>query len=215
MVLFSTNFCLTLFLRTHLQLKPSTASEKDTEEVSIITIDGFLTAEAKAAGTQYPAVKGDVKQQRFHVDILKVDAEGNDDKVLTGARIAIEKTLSLFTFEGGGGVSFAKERIEKLDKQFGYSCYSTSRAGLFKWDGGCMDPKFMGGFRVKDKGNVFCANRIRAPLLALLFDALSFPLMAERLSIDSLQPDELAKTYIQVKPFCSAFPSCIAKNSKN
>ncbi len=75
-----------------------------------------------------------------------------------------------------------------------------------------MDPKYMGGFRAKDKGNVFCTNRRRAPMLALLFDALCFPVMAEALGITSTDAAELARTYIQVKPFCTPYPACLVNN---
>ena len=42
--------------------------------------------------------------------------------------------MGLFTFEGNG-VAFPKATIDQLDAQ-GYSCYSTSKAGLFKVSGG-------------------------------------------------------------------------------
>ena len=95
------------------------------------------------------------------------------------ARKAIDSGVALFTFEGGSGVSFTKEHIEDLDGR-GFSCFSTSRAGLFKWSGGCMDEKYMGAFRAKDKGNVFCTSRKKAPLMAAIFDSLSFPLLIEQ-----------------------------------
>jgi len=69
--------------------------------------------------------------------------------------------------------------IADFDKQ-GFSCYSTSRAGLFKWSGGCMPEKFMGAYRAKDKGNIFCLSRRRAPMATLAYDILSFPLLVEQ-----------------------------------
>ena len=215
------------------KLRPDSASEVDTEVVQLITVDRFLAKEAEnAGGMRYPARgttigkdKRDVMQ--YHIDIMKVDAEGNDNKVLNGAKLAIENTISLFTFEGGSGVAFGKEDIQELDSQHGYSCYSTSRAGLFKWNGGCMDEKYMGGFRSKDKGNVFCTNRRRSPLMSVVFDAMSFPMMweheirmAERkktsasaatsgFNRDTLISTELATVYVNVKPFCDPYPACI------
>jgi hypothetical protein len=118
------------------KLQKNTASETDTEVVQLITIDTFLSAEASKEGKTYPAASAAGSGDRFHVDIIKVDAEGNDNKVLRGARKAIEQTASLFTFEGGSGVAFSKEDITELDEKWGYSCYSTSRAGLFKWNSG-------------------------------------------------------------------------------
>lgn len=71
------------------------------------------------------------------VDLLKIDTEGNDNKVLLGAKHAIENFLGIFTFEGGKGITLSEEMLQEYDA-LGYSCYSTSRAGLFKWSGGCM-----------------------------------------------------------------------------
>ncbi len=111
---------------------PTSENMDTTEEVQVITIDGFLQSEAKASGKVYPSLSSasGVTDEPFHVDILKVDAEGNDNKVLAGAKLALESTVALFTFEGGGGVSFSKEQIDDLDFRLGYSCYSTSRAGM-------------------------------------------------------------------------------------
>jgi hypothetical protein len=39
--------------------------------------------------------------------------------------------VKLFTFEGGKGVVLSKEMLQQFD-ELGFSCYSTSRAGLFK-----------------------------------------------------------------------------------
>lgn len=109
-----------------------------------------------------------------HVDVLKIDTEGNDNKVLRGAKTALAKSIGMFAFEGGKGVSFSKEMIYSLDK-IGFSCYSTSRAGLYKWNAGCMKERYMGGFPAKDKGNIFCVSRTRAPLAAFAFEVLTFP----------------------------------------
>ena len=40
----------------------------------------------------------------------------------------------MVTFEGGQGITFSKEMIVEFDS-LGFNCYSTSRAGLFKWNG--------------------------------------------------------------------------------
>ena len=55
-------------------------------------------------------------------------------QVIRGATKALNTTVGLFTFEGNG-VAFPKATIDQLDAQ-GYSCYSTSKAGLFKVSGG-------------------------------------------------------------------------------
>lgn len=47
-----------------------------------------------------------------------------------GATRAVNSSVGLFSFEGDG-VSLSKKSIIEFDKK-GYSCYSTSRAGLFK-----------------------------------------------------------------------------------
>lgn len=136
-------------------------AEVETEEVNMTTIDSFLQ---RSGMTQ--------------ADILKIDTEGNDNRVLDGASSTIINKLGMFTFEGGKGVTFSKEMIEKYDA-LGFSCYSTSRAGLFKWNSGCMKEQYMGGFRAKDKGNIFCVSRKRAPMATLAYDILSFPMMIE------------------------------------
>ena len=95
-----------------------------------------------------------------------------------------------------------------------------------------MVEKFMGGFYAKDKGNVFCASRIRAPLVTLAMDALSFPMMIrEVLDVQPSIPDPaqaslrgaagnssreisaamMTKAYVNIKPFCTPWPSCAAK----
>lgn len=134
------------------------------EEVPMVFVDYFIE-----------------KNNITKVDLLKIDTEGNDNKVLRGAKLALAKSIGMFAFEGGKGVSFSKDMIMSLDK-IGYSCYSTSRAGLFKWNGGCMPERFMGGFAAKDKGNIFCINRRRAPLAAFAYDALIFPAMIDHLA---------------------------------
>jgi FkbM family methyltransferase len=126
------------------------------EEVPMLTVDHFM---------QFNNLS--------HVDLLKIDTEGNDNKVLRGAKKALASSIGMFAFEGGKGVTFSKEMIESLDL-IGFSCYSTSRAGLFKWNGRCMKERYMGGFAAKDKGNIFCISRVRAPLAAFAYDLLTF-----------------------------------------
>lgn len=187
-------------------------AEVETEEVNMTTIDSFLE-----------------RNGMTHVDILKIDTEGNDNRVLSGAASAITK-LGMFTFEGGKGVTFSKEMIEQYDA-LGFSCYSTSRAGLFKWNSGCMKDKYMGGFRAKDKGNIFCVSRKRAPMATLAYDILSFPQMiddylhsdaitvaengqafrdsiTEEAKIGQMDPAMFVPIYLNIKPFCSPFPDC-------
>lgn len=48
--------------------------------------------------------------------------------------------------------------------------------GLFKWTSNCASSTFW-QVRKKSIGNVLCASRTRAPLLALSLDLLSFPYM--------------------------------------
>jgi hypothetical protein len=108
-----------------------------------------------------------------------------------GAKHAIENFLGMFTFEGGKGITLSKEMLSEYDA-LGYSCYSTSRAGLFKWTGGCMKEDYMGGFGAKDKGNIFCVHRKRAELTALAYDILSFPMMIDELMSDV--PGSTSKT---------------------
>lgn len=186
------------------------AVTEDTEEVTLVTVDDFLE-------------KHFIEQ----LDILKIDAEGNDNKVISGARRAIDGGVALFTFEGGSGVTFTKEHIEDLDSR-GFSCYSTSRAGLFKWSGGCMDEKYMGAFRAKDKGNVFCTSRKKAPLMAAVFDSLSFPMLIEQrgregrermgskrkqkplFDTNTREAGRFTDAYVNIRPFCAPFPACVA-----
>lgn len=150
-------------IRSSSPAKQSSQSSEE-EEVPMVFVDYFIE-----------------KSNITKVDLLKIDTEGNDNKVLRGAKLALAKSIGMFAFEGGKGVSFSKDMIMSLDK-IGYSCYSTSRAGLFKWNGGCMPERFMGGFAAKDKGNIFCINRRRAPLAAFAYDALIFPAMIDLLA---------------------------------
>lgn len=101
----------------------------------------------------------------------------------------------------------------------GFSCYSTSRAGLFKWNANCMVDEYFGTFRNKDKGNIFCVSRYRSPLMALAFDALSFPLLLhanydrnditelDKISLDKVA---LAKSFVNIKKFCEPWPKCVS-----
>ncbi len=91
-------------------------NELDTEVVKVTTVDAFISARLTPGE---------------HLDLLKIDTEGNDNRVLEGARTALATQLGVFALEGGQGVTFSKEMINNLDNQ-GYSCYSSSRAGLFK-----------------------------------------------------------------------------------
>jgi FkbM family methyltransferase len=134
---------------------------QETEEVNMTSIDAYVK--------QFNIPK---------VDMLKIDTEGNDNKVILGAMNIIANQVGIFTFEGGGGVSFTSEMSEEFDS-YGFNCYSTSRAGLYKWNKGCMKARYLGSFRKKDKGNIFCVNRIRAPLVALAYDILSFPALID------------------------------------
>ena len=43
----------------------------------------------------------------------------------------MNESIGVFTFEGGKGVSLTKGMLKMYD-DLGFSCYSTSRAGLFK-----------------------------------------------------------------------------------
>lgn len=168
-----------------------------TEEVEMMTVESFLE------------MKGIKK-----IDILKIDTEGNDNKVIIGASTAIRETLGVFTFEAGRGVNFDADMIKELDS-IGYSCYSTTKAGMFKFNGGCMTDDFIN--KKNDKGNVFCANRIRVPQVTLALDILSFPALIDAtfnndpLKKESLELSLLSKIYINIKPFCSPFPSCISE----
>jgi FkbM family methyltransferase len=137
------------------------APDGETEEVPMTTVDTLV----KQLGIS-------------KLDLLKIDTEGNDNKVLEGAENVLKSQAGMFTFEGGLGITFSKEMVDMFD-EWGYNCYSTSRAGLFKWNGNCMKEKYMGGFKAKDKGNVFCVNRKRAPMAALAFEILSFPTIIE------------------------------------
>lgn len=191
-------------------------SKADIEEVKMTSIDSLFTEERMEA-----------------LDILKIDTEGNDNKVLNGAANVIANAAGMFTFEGGKSVQFTKAMIKKYDS-LGFSCYSTSRAGLFKWNGGCMYEKYMGGFNAKDKGNIFCINRHRAPMAALAFEVLSFPTLTDDViqsateptaskellqlrsvllnesntEMKTIKPQNLVPIYLNIKPFCTPFPTC-------
>ena len=146
--------------------KVNDAIAANTEEVPMTSIDAYVEANNITA-----------------LNVLKIDTEGNDNKVLNGARKTIKDLVGMFTFEGGKGVELTKEMLMEYD-QWGFNCYSTSRAGLFKWNGGCMKEKYMGSFRAKDKGNVFCVSREKATMVALAYDLLSFPAIIEDLFKD-------------------------------
>jgi hypothetical protein len=151
-------------------------------------------------------------------------------QVLVGARGAIQNHLGMFTFEGGKGVTLSADMLRSFDAQ-GFSCYSTSRAGLFKWSAGCMKEQYMGGFSAKDKGNIFCVSREKAPMVALAYDILSFPMLIEEYlgspeaapgarkklvtdiesaeAAESINPVDLLPVYINIKPFCTPWPLCV------
>jgi len=74
--------------------------------------------------------------------------------VIKGALGSIYSTVGLVTFEGYGKGSLTETMIGDFDAH-GFSCYSTSLAGLFKWNGGC----WRSSKRRATKGNIFCASR--------------------------------------------------------
>lgn len=199
---------------------------QETEEVNVTSVDRYMQL-----------------NKLSKLDILKIDTEGNDNKVLIGAKNAIQEMLGMFTFEGGGGVTYSKE-MSKDFETLGYSCYSTSRAGLFKWSHGCMHDKYFGSFRKKDKGNIFCVHRTRAPIAFLAFEIMSFPAMIDfhfaqlnettKLSgkdkqlhealfgsakekADQLNykvdPASLLPIYVNIRGYCSPWPKCISSSN--
>jgi hypothetical protein len=88
----------------------------------------------------------------------------------------------------------------------------------------------MGPFARKDKGNVFCTSRHRAPVLAAVFDALSFPMLVEQRAREgstvsgargtrqqkepfdqaTTAPGAFTQAYVNIRPFCQPFPACAA-----
>lgn len=107
-----------------------------TELVNVTTIDSYAA------------------KYKMKIDVLKIDAEGADGLVIKGALGSIYSTVGLLTFEGYGQGSLTETMINDFDSH-GFSCYSTSLAGLFKWNGGCM----RGSKKRATKGNIFCASR--------------------------------------------------------
>lgn len=59
--------------------------------------------------------------------------------------------------------------------------------GLFKWTSSCAPPSLW-STRKKSMGNVLCASRARAPLLALSLDLLSFPAMMRAANVTLAAP---------------------------
>ena len=154
------------------------------------------------------------------LDILKIDAEGHDNKVISGAMKVIEKDLSMFVFEGYGWLN--GEMISAFN-DLGYSCYSSSKAGLFKLDANCLADDIIS--KRKEKGNVFCASRIRAPMITLSFDGLSFPVMMDEIHrgkkvldfmtlesdsgmIKKINNDQFGESFVSWKIFCREWPLC-------
>jgi hypothetical protein len=79
-----------------------------------------------------------------------------------------------------------------------------------------MPEEFMGDFNSKDKGNIFCASRFRAPLVTLALDALSFPMLIKLTALSvsnfnssAVKSDTLAASFLNIKPFCQPWPTCI------
>ena len=183
----------------------------DIEEVNMTKVDDFLDMHA-------------IKK----LDILKIDAEGHDNAVIAGAMGAIENNVSMFVFEGYGWLT--TDMISTFDN-LGFSCYSSSRAGLFKWNANCMPDKIVS--TRKEKGNVYCASRRRAPMVTLAFDGLSFPVMLDELRRESkikedtfggtLERDaaeeakdasDFGQSFINWKSFCTNWPSCAMNMEK-
>jgi hypothetical protein len=175
----------------HLSSSPSDTMEA----VNMTDVDSFLKDHNK------------FRKSGRGLEVLKIDAEGHDNKVIVGASEAIVESVKFFSFEGGKGITLSKAMLEQFDS-LSYSCYSTSRAGLFKWSGGCMLDKYMGNDKASDKGNVFCVNRKRAPMAALLYDALSFPLMNQMhklthgaKTVEDLHPQPTATSHATADPY--------------
>ena len=65
-----------------------------------------------------------------------------------GAMKLIEANVSLFVFEGY--TWFTTPLVEHFD-HVGFSCYSSSRAGLFKWNKECMSTENIDNKKPKGK----------------------------------------------------------------
>jgi hypothetical protein len=84
-----------------------------------------------------------------------------------------------------------------------------------------MPEEFMGSFSAKDKGNIFCASRFRITLVTLAMDALSFPVLMQSTSLlskrkfnaSSMELSEISSAFLNIKPFCQPWPTCVANLS--
>lgn len=148
-------------------------------EVPVITIDEFLES-----------------RHIQHVDVLKIDAEGQDQLVLEGAMFTLRhRGVSMITaecFECTGDSWQAT--IHKLDVAFGFECYIAGKSELLYKLTNCVNSTFFalpprpacfdsrkqsfckywsGDVIERVDGNLFCAHRERASALNSILDTMS------------------------------------------
>ena len=129
---------------------------------------------------------------------------------------AAGQNIDLITFEAGSSVVFNIEEITRMHN-LGYNCYSTSLAGLFKWNNQCFASSLVAKGRRKEKGNIFCVSRWNEPVAALFFDSMSFPMLVKNHFrstnqpelIHTLNPELLASAYVNIRRFCNPWPTCV------
>ena len=146
----------------------SDASSKNSAQVRMWTIDEF----AQEHGLQT-------------LDVLKIDAEGHDPMVLSGASETLRsRRVKLIYFEYGmfpSWVSIRLESVVALLERSGYACYLGGEVAMVRLTGCWRDewdlfhPRtglILGGNRALGV-NVFCASLVNAPALADAFEASS------------------------------------------
>lgn len=115
----------------------------------------------------------------------------------------LKKGVALLTWEVGKSTDFS-ESIVKYES-FGYSCYLTSNIGLYKLDGNCS-ANFLSPPR-PSPGNIFCISRHLAPITAIAFDLLSFPVLTSFAGVTG--DNEKAFAAVIKRSRCQPWPKCI------
>jgi FkbM family methyltransferase len=144
-------------------LKGFAAYTVATEEVQMITVDEYVK-------------RNGISQ----LDLLKVDAEGNDLNVIWGARNTLRtQKVAVITWENSvKRIAYGAKVFDMLEES-GYACYATAFSHLYKLTDKCLAGKYLKKRGGTDWGNVFCISKRVAPLAVVAFDALSIPVLQQ------------------------------------
>ena len=135
----------------HLSANMCSQADVTCHDVPMLTLDDFSTQHIRG------------KNQK--VDILSIDTEGFDWRVLRGARKVLERTRYLdFEYHSVWGDDMLKDAVDYLE-DLNFVCYFAGKGRLFKVTHGCWLNKL---HEIHEWSNVACVHRSEHDWLAIM-----------------------------------------------